>query len=198
MKITGITQQQKHPERYSVFIDGAYAFSLGEAALISSKLHHGQELKPKQAGELKLLASGDKLYGQACRYIALRVRTAWEVSRYLERKQAPPALASELLNKLSNIGLIDDAQYAKVYIHDRQLLRPTSRLKIAFELRKKHVAEEIIEAALNASEEIEQTALSDLIERKRQQSRYKDDLKLMQYLARQGFHYSDIKKALGK
>jgi regulatory protein len=198
MKITGITHQQKHPQRYSVFIDGAYAFSLSEAALISSKLHHGQELKPQQAGELKLLASGDKLYGQACRYIALRVRSAWEVACYLDRKQAPPALTSELLNKLSNIGLIDDAQYAKVYIHDRQLLRPTSRLKISFELRKKHVSEEIIEAALNANEEIEQTALNDLIRRKRQQSRYQDDLKLMQYLARQGFHYSDIKKALGE
>src|ERR1039458_1737919 len=175
MKITGITHQQKHPQRYSVFIDGAYAFSLSEAALISSKLHHGQELKPQQAGELKLLASGDKLYGQACRYIALRVRSAWEVACYLDRKQAPPALTSELLNKLSNIGLIDDAQYAKVYIHDRQLLRPTSRLKISFELRKKHVSEEIIEAALNANEEIEQTALNDLIRRKRQQSRYQSE-----------------------
>jgi regulatory protein len=198
MKITGITQQQKHSHRYSIFIDGAYAFSLSEAALISSKLHHGQELSSTQAGELKLLASGDKLYGQACRYIALRLRTAWEISRYLERKQAPPALIDELLNKLSSIGLVDDAGYAKVYIHDRQLLRPTSRLKIAFELRKKHVSKEIIEAALNGSEDIEQTALKDLIERKRQQPRYQDEMKLMQYLARQGFHYSDIKKALGK
>jgi len=115
----------------------------------------------------------------------------------LERKQAPPALIDELLNKLTNIGLVNDAEYAKVYIHDRQLLRPTSRLKISFELRKKHVSGEIIEDALNASEDIEQTALKDLIERKRQQTRYQDDLKLMQYLARQGFHYSDIKKALG-
>ncbi len=198
MKITGITQQQKHSHRYSIFIDGAYAFSLSEDALLSSKLHHGQELEPQQVGELKLLSSGDKLYGQVCRYIALRLRTAWEVSRYLERKQAPPALINELLNKLSKLGLVNDAEYAKVYIHDRQLLRPTSRLKISFELRKKHVSVEIIENALNASEDIEQTALKNLIERKRQQSRYQDETKLMQYLARQGFHYSDIKKALGK
>jgi regulatory protein len=195
MKITKITKQQKNAKRYSIFIDEVYAFSLSEAALLSSKISSGQELTQKQARELKLLASRDKLYTQAYRYSALRLHTSWEVSQYLERKQASPALINEILNKLSNIGLIDDMHYAQAYVHDRQLLRPTARRKIIFELRKKHVSDEVIDAILNSSK-TDQTALKALINRKRQQSRYRDDLKLMQYLARQGFHYSDIKEAL--
>jgi SOS response regulatory protein OraA/RecX len=35
-----------------------------------------------------------------------------------------------------------------------------------------------------------------VIERKRRQTKYQDDTKLMQYLARQGFGYDDIKSAL--
>jgi regulatory protein len=196
MKITRITQQQKRTNRYSVFVDGVYSFSLSEAALISSQVTRGQELSQTQLGELKRLSTDDKLYNKACRYVAIRPHTAWEVSCYLERQQASPALIDEILNKLSNIGLVDDAQYAKAYVHDRQLLRPTSRRKIMFELRKKHVAGDIIEAVLQANEGTDQTTLQTLVERKRQQSRYQDDLKLMQYLARQGYHYSDIKAVM--
>ena len=65
-----------------------------------------------------------------------------------------------------------------------------------FELQRKHVAKEIIEAVLEGSTQSDQSALHALIERKRQQTRYQDDLKLMQYLARQGFQYGDIKEAL--
>jgi len=195
MKVTKITKQQKNETRYSVFVDGSYAFSLSQAALLSSKLVKGQEVSQKQLGELKQLANGDKLYNQACRYVTLRLRTSWEVSQYLQRKQASPTLIQEILNKLSNSGLIDDGQYVQAYVHDRQLARPTSRRKIIFELRKKHVSNEVIEAALN-SDDTDQTALRVLINRKRQQPRYQDDLKLMQYLSRQGFHYGDIKEAM--
>jgi regulatory protein len=195
MKITSIRQQQKRTKRYSVFVDGSYAFSLSEPALLSSKITRGQELNQEQFRELTLLASGDTLYNQACRYVTLRLRTAWEVSQYLQRKQASPALVHEILNKLSNVGLVDDAQYVQAYIHDRQLAHPTSHRKIIFELRKKHVADEVIEAALG-DDKADHTALMALITRKRQQSRYQDDLKLMQYLSRQGFHYGDIKEAL--
>ena len=34
------------------------------------------------------------------------------------------------------------------------------------------------------------------VEKKRRQPKYQDDLKLMQYLARQGYTYDDIKRAL--
>jgi regulatory protein len=196
MKITSITRQQKRTDRYSIFVDGAYAFSLSEAALLTSGITKGQTLTQKELGELQGVSAHDKLYQKTTRYAVLRPHTTWEVSEYLKRQQASPTLIAEILNKLSNMDLVNDTHYAQAYVHDRQLLRPTSRRKISFELRKKHVAEAIIEAVLVNSEQDDQAALRSLIERKRQQSRYKDDLKLMQYLARQGFHYQDIKEAL--
>jgi regulatory protein len=196
MKITSITRQQKRVDRYSIFVDGDYAFSLSEAALLTSGVARGQELSQEELGELQKTSGDDKLYNKTTRYAAMRLHTSWEISEYLKRQQASPTLATEILNKLSNIGLIDDAKYAQSYVHDRQLLRPTSRRKIMFELQRKHVAKEIIEAVLEGSTQSDQSALHALIERKRQQTRYQDDLKLMQYLARQGFQYGDIKEAL--
>jgi regulatory protein len=197
MKITSIKQQVRRVDRYSIFVEGKYAFSLSEVALLESKLASGQELTKQQLKEYKQLSNDDKLYNQALRWVAMRPRSRWEIEFYLVRKkEASPALTEIILNKLSNIGLIDDAKLARAFVNDRRLLRPASRRKLIMELRKKRIADEIIEEAVGTDRDDEQAALHDVIERKRRQTKYQDDLKLMQYLARQGFNYDDIKSAL--
>lgn len=196
MKITAIKQQVKRADRYSIFVDNKYCFSLSEAALLNSKLVSGQILTVKQVTDLKRLSGEDKLYQQALRYAALRPRSEWEVKFYLERKQASPALVKQILNKLSIIQMVSDAEFARSFVHDRRLLRPTSRRKMEIELRKKHVSQAIIDEVLGNEIEHEIEALKSTIVRKRRQSKYQDDQKLMQYLARQGYNYSDIKSQL--
>ena len=196
MKITSIKQQVKRVGRYSIFVDDKYAFSLGDTALLDSKLTPGQELTAGQVREYKQLSSDDKLYNLVLRYVTMRPRSRWEIEFYLGRKKASPALSETILNKLSNVNLIDDEKFAEAFVNDRRLLRPTSRRKLILELRKKRVADEVIQAAVGSEQQDEQAALQAIIESKRRQSRYRDDLKLMQYLARQGFSYGDIKAAL--
>lgn len=200
MQITAIKQQVKRQGRYSIFVAGKYAFSLSDTALLDQKLVVGQELTDVEIRELKKLSDDDKIYNAALNYLAIRMRSQWEMEEYLKRKGASPALLDSILNKLSINGLLDDEKFAVAFISDRQLLRPTSRRKLIIELRKKHVDNEVIEQALmEASEEDSDVqALTDLVARKRKQTRYQDDEKLMQYLARQGFNYGDIKEALTK
>jgi len=198
MKITSIKQQVKRTDRYSIFVEGKYAFSLSDSALLDAKLAGGQEISKEQLSEYKQLSTDDKLYNLTLRYVAMRPRTKWEVETYLQRKNASPPLVELILNKLSNIDLLNDANFARAFVNDRNLLRPTSRRKIIAELRKKHVSGEVIEAVIGQEGVDEQAALLSIIERKRRQMRYQDDLKLMQYLARQGFNYDDIKSALHK
>lgn len=196
MKITSIKQQVKRADRYSIFVEGKYAFSLSESALLESKLASGQELNDQQVKEYKKLSEDDKLYNQTLRYVAMRPRSQWEIQFYLEKKKkASPPLIETILNKLSNIDLINDEQLARALVHDRQLLRPTSRRKIIAELRKKHIADEIIQRVMQDQSPGDRAALLAVMERKRRQSKYQDDTKLMQYLARQGFGYDDIKQA---
>lgn len=198
MKITSIKQQVKRTDRYSIFVEGKYAFSLSEVALLDSKLASGQELSKQQVSEYKKLSADDKLYNQTLRFVAMRPRSRWEIEFYLEyKKKASPALAEEILSKLSLIGLVDDEKLAKAMVNDRRLLRPTSRRKMIAELRKKRIADDIIEQALAGDNDEELAALQAVIASKRRQTKYQDNQKLMQYLARQGFSYDDIKTALG-
>ena len=194
MKITAIRQQEKLKDRYSVFVDGAYAFSVSEKLLLDSKLASGQELDAAQLQDWKQQSADDKLYGRALRYAAMRLRSEWELRFYLQRKGASPALADSILNKLSKLDFVNDKKFAEAWIANRRLLCPTSKRKLQQELRAKRVAGDIIEQALAEDGTDERTALRDLIAKKR--ARYPDDLKLMQYLSRQGFGYDDIKAAL--
>jgi regulatory protein len=197
MVVTGIRLQKNRQNRFAVFIDGAYALSLSDRALLESKLVRGQEVDAKSVEQLKKLAAEDLLYDRTLQYVSLRLRSTWEVSQYLKRRQASPALISEILNKLSKISLIDDEQFAAAFVRERQRLHPSSRRKILFELKNKHVTDEVIEKVIKDSSEDDDTpALRTIITRKRKESRYRDDMKLMQYLSRQGFNYGDIKDAL--
>lgn len=196
MKITSIRQQVKRSDRYSLYVDGEYAFSLSESALLQHELHSGIELTAEQVQDYKRLSVDDKLYSQALKYVAMRTRTMWEVTSYLQRKEASPPLIETVLNKLSTVGLLDDKKYAESFVNDRRLLKPSSRRKLMMDLRKKRISSEIIEQVVGNEQTDDQAALLHIIETKRRQTKYQDDTKLMQYLARQGFRYDDIKTAL--
>ncbi|HZL07981.1 MAG TPA: recombination regulator RecX, partial [Candidatus Dormibacteraeota bacterium] len=79
MKITSIKQQVKRAGRYSIFVEGRYAFSLSAASLLDSKLSIGQDLSRQQVRELEQASSDDKLYNNVLRYLAIRSRSNWEV-----------------------------------------------------------------------------------------------------------------------
>ncbi len=93
-------------------------------------------------------------------------------------------------------GLVDDEAFATSWVANRRLLKPTSLRKLRLELRQKGISSEIIEKVLAEDEVSDSSVLMNIIARKRRQTKYQDDMKLMQYLARQGFGYGDIKSAL--
>lgn len=196
MKITSIKQQLKRADRYSVFVEEKYTFSLSADALLASGVAKGDELSAQQVDDFKRLSADDKVYNLVLRYLAIRPRSQWEIEAYLTRKDCPAPLIEQITNKLIRLGLVDDAKFAEAFVHDRRLLRPTSRRKMTIELRKKHIAGDIIETVVGNDQADEGSALATIVARKRKQTRYQDDLKLMQYLARQGFSYTDIKAAL--
>ncbi len=199
MKITAIKQQVKQPNRYSVFVDGTYAFSLSETTLLESHIASGQELDAAQLAAFKKLSISDKAYGRALQYVAMRPRSEWEVRFYLKRKDVDESEAAVIIGRLQRLNLLSDLAFARAWVSNRRLLKSTSKRRLVQELRQKHVGESIIEQVLAEDNTDERQVLRDLVARKQQQPRYKtDELKLMQYLARQGYSYDDIKSILGE
>lgn len=194
MKITAIKQQVKRSDRYSIFVDDKYAFSLSESGLIESKLIAGQELDTDELKRLKKVAGLDKAYFAALRYVAIRQRSEWEIKTYLARKEVDADTAREVLDRLRQIGLADDAEFARAWTANRRLLKSISKRRLHLELLQKHISPPLIDEALAEDQTDERQTLRDLVAKK--SARYPDKRKFMHYLARQGFGYDDIKSVL--
>lgn len=197
MKISAIKQQVKRTDRYSVYVDEKYSFSLSESALLASGLYSGQELSQAELGDLRDASKRDKAYNQALGQIARRVRSESEIRDYLKRKEYDPELVEEIVKKLYKVNLLDDAEFARIWIDNRRLLKSTSKRRLQQELRAKRIADDIIQQALANDQTDEREVLQELVVRKRKLTRFQDDTKLMQYLVRQGYSYEDIKQVLG-
>jgi regulatory protein len=198
MKITDIKQQVKRQGRYSVYVDGKYSFSLSETELMKSGIRIGKDYGETELEELLQTATLDKANMRALDYLSRRPRSEWEVRDYLKRKDYDSPTIDTILNKLSDYGYIDDIAFAQAWVNNRRMLKPTSLRRLRQELMQKHVSKEDIEAALLSDEGDEKTALQELINKKRQQTRYQDEQKLIAYLLRQGFNYGDVKIALNQ
>lgn len=196
MKITNIKQQVKRADRYSIYVDDKYAFSLSEGELLKLKLRVKQEFTQQGLEDLRQKAVIGKAYDQSINLIMRRPRSEWELRDYLKRKDCQPEVIDLTIDRLKNRRYVDDAAFAKRWVENRRLLKSTSKRRLQQELRQKRVGDEAITLALDADDADEHQILRDLIEKKRRQTRYQDKTKLMQYLIRQGFNYGDIKQVL--
>lgn len=196
MKVTKIEAQVKQKGRYSIYIDDKFAFGISELGLINSGLRIGQEFSAAEVENLKDTAKTDKIYHRTLDLIARRPRSIWEIQDYLKRKEIEPLVAQEIIQRLTEKNLVNDYDFAKKWVENRRLLKNISKRKLALELRAKRVSSDAIDTALAEDETDDYTVLVQEVSKKRKQTRYQDDQKLMQYLARQGYGYEDIKRSL--
>ncbi len=198
MKISDIKQQVKRSDRYSIYVDGKYSFPLGESELLNTGIKVGKVYSKMELDLLKERAVVDKGYDRTLNLIIRRPRSEWELRDYLKHKDYSLEATDVILNKLSERGFVDDADFARRWVDSRRLLKSTSKRRLTQELRQKRISDEIISLTLENDIADEQEILRELISRKRKQSKYNDNQKLMQYLVRQGYNYGDIKSVLNE
>ena len=109
---------------------------------------------------------------QVARTIVLRKlsaapRTRAELAGELAKRGVDSEVATHVLDRFVEVGLVDDADFAQMWVESRQRTRGTARPVLRRELRDKGVAEEYIDAALaDLDGESESEAARMLVARK--------------------------------
>ncbi|TAH33522.1 RecX family transcriptional regulator [Candidatus Saccharibacteria bacterium] len=225
MKITALTAQQKQANRVNVMVDGVYRFSLDVFQVADLGIRVGREYSEKELVELETESQFGKLYGRTLEYTMIRPHSAREIRDYLWRKtrsrkvllrhkagksmlqggtlqqikEVPgvsQAVADRVFDRLCEKGYIDDEKFARFWVENRNQRKGSSVRKLKSELQAKGVESSIIDTALASTTRSDEDELAKIIAKKR--ARYPDEQKFMQYLARQGFSYDDIKEALSR
>lgn len=196
MKVTRIVAQVKDKSRYSIYVDDSFVFGISESGLLKAGIQIGLELTDEELVAYKKDAAADKLYNQVLALLLRRPRSEWELQTYLKRKYVPQEEADVLLSELRQKGYVNDEEFARRWVEFRRLLKTISRRKLQLELKQKRISDDIIGKVLADDVTQDIDVLREEVQKKRKQTRYQDDDKLMQYLARQGYRYEDIKAVL--
>jgi regulatory protein len=207
MQITGISAQQKDKNRINIMVDGKYRFSLDIFQYADLGIKVGQEYTDNELTALETESLFGKAYTRALEYCLMRPHSGKEMRDYLYRKTRdtrtkvggikkglPVEITSRVFDRLVEKNYINDEKFASYWIEHRNMQKGMSRRKLQAELRSKGVDSSIVDQLLSESPRTDEDEMKKIIAKKR--ARYPDDQKLMQYLARQGFSYDDIKQAV--
>src|SRR3954454_20843681 len=91
--------------------------------------------------------------GSVARTICLNLLTAaprsrGELATALRKRRVPDDVAAQVLDRLTDVNLIDDAAYAEAYVESRHRGRGLARSALRQELRRKGVDETVAAVAV--------------------------------------------------
>lgn len=98
---------------------------------------------------------GDVDPEQVARTIALRrleaaPRTRAELARTLAQRGIPTEVSERVLDRFTEVGLIDDAAFAQLWVESRHRGKALARSVLRHELRQRGVAPEVIDEAVES------------------------------------------------
>lgn len=148
--ITKITKQVKNDERYNLFIDGKYAFSVDEVVLAKFGLRKGLEVDELEISEVQYDDDVKKALNKAIHFLSYRMRTEKEIRDHLKDSELDGAIIGEVIHKLKDMKYIDDLEFAKAFTGTQINTSDKGPGWIRGELYRKGVDDPYIEEALDA------------------------------------------------
>lgn len=126
------------------------------------------------------------------RLLEARPRSRRELADALAREGAPPEVAERVLDRFTEVGLIDDAEYARMLTESRVRERGLARRAVGAELRRRGIGDDEAGAALAAIDPAaeHETAFRLAARRQRSVSSLAADVqvrRLVAYLGRRGY-----------
>ncbi|MEK7447454.1 MAG: RecX family transcriptional regulator [Patescibacteria group bacterium] len=194
-KITKIEKQTKR-DRYNIYLNGVYSFSLSSHVLVDCGLEENHSLTDRQIEEIKNADETGKAYNRAILILSYRANTESELKRKLT-KNFDEATVEKVAIKLKGQGLINDTDFAERYIKQSK----KGKRLVSLELMKKGVDKETISFLMqDKDEEIELENALKTAERTLKKYEKSDihtqKTKIYESLTRKGFSYDIFKQVV--
>ena len=192
-KITAIKVQRKNRERVNIYLDGEFAFGL--TRIVAGWLHTGQILDEKKIEALRADDEREMAYIRALNYLSYRPRSIKEIERNLQKYKVPEILIPEIIERLKKNNFVNDQEFAKLWIENRNTFRPRGKRALRLELRQKGIDNEEVQPILDELVDEESLAYQAGIKKAKKLANLEwQDFrrKLGAFLGRRGFPYSVI------
>lgn len=194
--VTKLEVQKRNKKRVSVYVDETYVFSLSldEAARLSK----GQVLTDDDITALMNQSAVGHAVDRALRFLTLRPRSESEVRQNLARNGVAPPVVEAAIQRITEIGYLDDRVFAKLWVEDRMRFKPTSPKALRYELKQKGVENAVIDSVLAEldAEAAAYHAAESQVRKLRGTSQPEFRERLQAFMLRRGFDYSLARKTI--
>lgn len=192
-KITAIKRQKRNPHRVNIYLEDEFAFGLSR--IVAGWLDVGQELDDEKIISLQAEDEQEVAYQRILKFISHRIRTEDEIRRNLIKHKVQSRVINDVLQKLRRNGMVNDKQFAKSWVENRNEFRPRAHRMLTYELRQKGITDEIISQTLDSiisDEELAFKAAQNQVRKYEELEWPNFRRKLSGFLARRGFSYNII------
>lgn len=197
-KITAIEPQKTNPHRYLIFIDGEFALGVAEEVIMNLGLRPHQPVSEAKLEEITFEEQVQEARKAALRLLEYRPRSREELGRRLRQKNFPASATQRVLDRLEELGLVDDENFAQQLVRSLTRRRNLGKRAILDKLRRAGVSRDVAEATiareLGDYDEVSraQQATEKYLSRLAGLPPEKQRRRLQAYLLRRGFPYSVI------
>jgi regulatory protein len=208
MFVTKIERQQRHPRKVNVFIDHEFAFAIHDDVLVGCGLNKGDAVDKRIIDEIIMREEFALAKETALRLIRYRFRSEQELRLKLLEKEFDPDIVAETIKSFRELGVVDDAKFARAFVHNKLLRKPAGKKLLQQQLRRKGILPSTIDHVLheNINDEEEQRMAHELtlklIQRYKRSRKIVDHRKrqqqIVQYLIRRGFGWNTISPVIKK
>ncbi len=197
MQITAIEPHKKGLS--ALYIDGEFAMKLDTEVLLAHRFDVGREIDDEALHDCVLDSQLKRCKDKAMWLISYRDHSRRELFDKL-KKDYPEDVAEAAVTRMEELGLINDASYARRYTADLINVKHLSERGIRQKLYEKGIDRDLIDEILDEAELDEAQQIRAVIEKK--YARGLDDEKIrrraVNALQRLGFGYGSIKSVLNE
>ncbi len=185
--VTGLEVHQRDKESVRLFLDDEYVLDL--PLMEAARLSRGQTLTDADVNRLSDALCHQRAFDTAVHYLSYRPRSTQEVRRHLVKKKVPDSLVADVLERLRQRGYVDDMEFARYWISNRDRFKPMGERALKYELRQKGIGDEIVDALVAEVDEEDSAyrAAQSRMSRYRGYTRQLFRHKLSAMLRRRGF-----------
>ncbi|MFB5088504.1 recombination regulator RecX [Psychrobacillus sp. PGGUH221] len=199
--ITKIGRQKNNKERYNLYLDEKYAFSVDEAVLIKYQLTKGKVIEAFTIDEIVFDDEVRKAYNKAINFLSYRMRSEHEVKKKLLTSDFGEAVVLEAIRKLYEHGFLNDESFTKALVATQKKNSKKGPSAIRQELKKKGIEKDLQEEVLATYTEDEQlkiarTLTEKIINQNSDKTPRQIKQKVQEALQRKGYNFSIISQAI--
>lgn len=201
--ITKVEQQRRSRQRYNLFIDEKFAFSVHEDVLVKHRLLKGEVVDASRLQHILYEEEVHKAYLDAIRLLSSRLRSEHELLTRLKQKGYSPEIYQLTVERLRKEGYLNDSLFAEQLTKQRLESQKKGRRWIKQELQQKGIDKvHITEALEQVDEETEYRIAYQLTMKRYGAELEKDALKARRkiagFLQRRGYPGAVVSKVLNR